>query len=152
MENQPNKVILKKIIQILFIIFWVSLILIFLYLPKIKLKNILRELSEPDVNRLLQKIKNKQFRLFAQGDNGRIYEIEGEDKLFKITDESSEYEVAEIIAKESFNKKNVGWLNIELKNILINSVLCYYIEEIKNILGEENYYTKSTTTKKYASF
>ena len=40
MENQPNKVILKKIIQILFIIFWVSLILIFLYLPKIKLKNI----------------------------------------------------------------------------------------------------------------
>ena len=63
----------------------------------IKLKNILRELAEPDVNRLLQKIKNKQFRLFAQGDNGRIYEIEGEDKLFKITDESSEYEVAEII-------------------------------------------------------
>jgi hypothetical protein len=55
------------------------------------------ELAESDVNRLLQKIKNKQFRLFAQGDNGRIYEIEGEDKLFKITDESSEYEVAEII-------------------------------------------------------
>ena len=63
----------------------------------IKLKNILFELAESDVNRLLQKIKNKQFRLFAQGDNGRIYEIEGEDKLFKITDELSEYEVAEII-------------------------------------------------------
>ena len=62
--------------------------------------------------------------------------------LLRINKENDN-EAAEIIAKESFNKKNAGWLNIELKNILINSVLCYYIEEIKNILGEENYYTKS---------
>jgi hypothetical protein len=51
--------------------------------------------------------------------------------------------VAKITAKKSFNKKNTGWHNIELKNILINSVLFYYIEEIKKLLGEANFYTKS---------
>jgi hypothetical protein len=29
--------------------------------------------------------------LFGQGDNGRVYEIENEDKLFKITTETEEY-------------------------------------------------------------
>jgi len=42
----------------------------------------------------LDKIQNKQFKLIAQGDNGRVYEINDEDKVFKITKEQDEYEVA----------------------------------------------------------
>jgi len=61
----------------------------------IRLRNLLVEIDSKDLNRILQKIKNKQFSLFGQGDNGRVYEIEGEDKLFKITTETEEYRVAE---------------------------------------------------------
>lgn len=63
----------------------------------IRLKQILNEITESDLNRLLQKIKTKQFKLFGQGDNGRVYEIDGEDKLFKITTETEEYRVAEVL-------------------------------------------------------
>lgn len=63
----------------------------------IRLKQLLRELSENEIDRLLDKIRNKQFRLIAGGDNGRVYEIDGEDKVFKITTERDEYEVAKII-------------------------------------------------------
>lgn len=63
----------------------------------IKLKNILSELKDQDINRLLSKINNKEYRFFDQGDNGRVYEIDGEDKLFKITNESDEFAVAEVI-------------------------------------------------------
>ena len=51
----------------------------------IRLKNILIELEDKEISTLLDKINNKQFRFFDQGDNGRVYEIDGEDKLFKIT-------------------------------------------------------------------
>ena len=54
-------------------------------------------MSERDLNRCLAKIRNKQFRLIGAGDNGRVYEIDGEDKAFKITKEQDEYEVADII-------------------------------------------------------
>ena len=54
-------------------------------------------MSERDIDRCLDKIKNKQFRLIGAGDNGRVYEIDGEDKTFKITQERDEYEVADII-------------------------------------------------------
>lgn len=54
-------------------------------------------MSDRDINRCLDKIKNKQFRLIGAGDNGRVYEIDGEDKVFKITQERDEYEVADII-------------------------------------------------------
>ena len=54
-------------------------------------------MSEQDLNRCLDKIRNKQFRLIGAGDNGRVYEIDGEDKTFKITQERDEYEVADII-------------------------------------------------------
>jgi hypothetical protein len=67
----------------------------------IKLKHLLRELEESDVNRLLDKIKEKQFRFFAQGDNGRVYEIDGEDKLFKISKSADELDVAEVIVGRS---------------------------------------------------
>lgn len=63
----------------------------------IKLKHLLRELEETDINRLLDKITNKKFNFFAQGDNGRVYEIEDEDKLFKISKSQDELDVAEII-------------------------------------------------------
>jgi hypothetical protein len=63
----------------------------------IRLKKILTELKQEDVSRLLDKIKNEEFRFFDQGDNGRVYEINGEDKLFKITTESDEFKVASVI-------------------------------------------------------
>ena len=63
----------------------------------IRLKKLLTELKQEDVSRLLDKIKNEEFRFFDQGDNGRVYEIDGEDKLFKITTESDEFEVASVI-------------------------------------------------------
>lgn len=63
----------------------------------IRLKNLLKELSKSDIQRCLDKIQNKQFRLIGAGDNGRVYEIDGEDKTFKITQERDEYKVASII-------------------------------------------------------
>jgi len=63
----------------------------------IRLKNILLELKDEDLQRLLSKINNNEYRFFDQGDNGRVYEIDGEDKLFKITNESDEFDVATVI-------------------------------------------------------
>lgn len=63
----------------------------------IRLKQLLMELSDSDISRLLDKIKNKQFKFIAAGDNGRVYEINGEDRCFKITQERDEFEVASII-------------------------------------------------------
>ena len=63
----------------------------------IRLKNILNELSDNELSVLLGKIKNDEFRFLAQGDNGRVYEIDGEDKVFKITTETEEFEVASVI-------------------------------------------------------
>lgn len=63
----------------------------------IRLKYLLNELTESDINRCLTKIKNQQFKIIGAGDNGRVYEIDGEDKTFKITREMDEYAVADII-------------------------------------------------------
>ena len=63
----------------------------------IRLTEILREISEQEIDGLLDKIKSKDFTFFDKGDNGRIYEINGTDFLFKITTEREEYRVAEII-------------------------------------------------------
>jgi len=63
----------------------------------IKLKRLLLELSSQEVDDILQKIREKQFRFIAQGDNGRVYEIDGEDKVLKITTDAQEFEVAEVI-------------------------------------------------------
>lgn len=67
----------------------------------IRLKQILYEITDLDLKRLLKKIKSKQFKLFGQGDNGRVYEIANEDKLFKITTETEEYRVAEVLVGRS---------------------------------------------------
>ena len=63
----------------------------------IRLKKILNELTDEESNRLVDKINQKEFKFFDKGDNGRIYSINGEDKLFKITTELEEYKVADII-------------------------------------------------------
>ena len=71
----------------------------------IKLKNILKEISETEADRLLNKIKNKEYSFLAQGDNGKVYAINGEDLLFKITTEPDEKAVADVIVgrAEQFN-------------------------------------------------
>ena len=48
----------------------------------IRLKQILLEISDSDFSRIQEKIRNKEFRFIGQGDNGRVYEIDGEDKVF----------------------------------------------------------------------
>ena len=67
----------------------------------IRLKQLLREISDTDLKRCLEKIKNKDFKIIGAGDNGRVYEINGEDKVFKITKERDEYQVAERIVNKS---------------------------------------------------
>lgn len=67
----------------------------------IRLKQLLREISDIDLKRCLEKIKNKDFKIIGAGDNGRVYEINGEDKVFKITKEQDEYQVAERIVNKS---------------------------------------------------
>lgn len=62
----------------------------------IRLKSLL-EIVDDELQRLLDKIKNKQFRFLGAGDNGRVYEIDGEDRCFKITQERDEFEVAKVI-------------------------------------------------------
>ena len=62
----------------------------------IRLKSLL-EIVDDELQRLLDKIKNKQFRFIGAGDNGRVYEIDGEDRCFKITQERDEFEVAKVI-------------------------------------------------------
>jgi hypothetical protein len=66
----------------------------------IRLKHLLREISDSDLQRCLEKIKNKKFKAIGGGDNGRVYEIDGEDKVFKITKEQDEYQVADRIVNQ----------------------------------------------------
>ena len=63
----------------------------------IQLKDILNEISKDESLRLIDKIKNKDFTFFARGDNGKVYELNGEDLLFKITSEPDETAVADVI-------------------------------------------------------
>ena len=63
----------------------------------IRLRNILLEISEEESSRLLSKIRNKEYTFLAKGDNGKVYSINGEDLLFKITTEPDEKAVADVI-------------------------------------------------------
>ena len=71
----------------------------------IRLRNILLEISEEESNRLLSKIRNKEYTFLAKGDNGKVYSINNEDLLFKITTEPEEKAVADVIVgrSEQFN-------------------------------------------------
>jgi len=66
----------------------------------IRLKQLLFEMTDADIKRCLDKRKNKQFRLIGAGDNGRVYEIDDEDKTFKITKERDEYAVAKKLVNQ----------------------------------------------------
>ena len=63
----------------------------------LKLKKIINEISIERSEQLLSKIKNKQFKFLDSGDNGKVYEIDGEDLLFKTTTEPDEKAVADVI-------------------------------------------------------
>ena len=49
----------------------------------------------------LKKILNKEYSFFAKGDNGKVYSINNEDLLFKITTEPEEKAVADVIVGRS---------------------------------------------------
>jgi len=88
----------------------------------IRLKNILTELSEDETTRLVDKINRKEFTFFDKGDNGRIYSIDGEDKLFKITTESEEYKVADtIVGKKDMYTTFIPVHYVNGKNMYIMS-------------------------------
>ena len=61
------------------------------------MKSLLREMTDVDIQRCLEKIRNKQYEFIAGGDNGKVYQINGEDKVFKITGSQDEYEIADIL-------------------------------------------------------
>lgn len=63
----------------------------------IRLKHLLSEISTDTMKRVLDKIKSKKFRYIGMGDNSRVYEIDGEDLVLKITTDDQELEVADII-------------------------------------------------------
>jgi hypothetical protein len=62
----------------------------------IKLKTLL-EITNTDLQQLLDKIQKKEFTFIAGGDNGKVYQINDEDKCFKITGDYNEIEVASVI-------------------------------------------------------
>ena len=111
----------------------------------IRLKNILTELSEDETTRLADKINRKEFTFFDKGDNGRIYSIDGEDKLFKITTESEEYKVADnIVGKKDMYTTFIPVHYVNGKNMYImskaESLNVNEINEINNFLnGFKNY-------------
>jgi len=65
----------------------------------IKLKSLI-EMVDTDLSRMLNKIQTKQFTFIAAGDNGRVYEIDGEDRCFKITKQQEELDVAKVIVNK----------------------------------------------------
>jgi hypothetical protein len=71
----------------------------------IKLIHILKEISEIESERILAKVRNKEFEFFDSGDNGKVYSINGEDLLMKITTEPDEVAVADVIVGQ-YDKYN----------------------------------------------
>ena len=64
----------------------------------IRLKTILSEvLQQEQVNSLLEKIRNKEFKRIGAGDNGVVYKINNTEYVFKITMERDEFDVASVI-------------------------------------------------------
>lgn len=61
----------------------------------IQLKSLIREITDADLAGVMSRIKSGDFRFIAQGDNGRVYELPGTDKAFKLTRDLQEREVAE---------------------------------------------------------
>lgn len=104
----------------------------------IKLKNIITEINDSIIKRLLQKIKNKQFSFFNKGSNGRIYKIENEDFVFKITTEGEEFLVAEQL------ENNYTQFNAFIPVYYTNETEKMYIMSLAN---ELDVYTKTELSK-----
>ena len=114
----------------------------------IRLKTILLELSDSEIKRCLSKIKNKEFRFIGGGDNGRVYEIDGEDKVFKITKEQDEYRVAERIVNNYRNFTTfipVYYVNGNDMYIMANAspIPSQIREKIDNFMHEFALYARS---------
>ena len=63
----------------------------------INLKHILNEIAEDEATRLLQKIKNKDYTFFNRGDNGKVYQLNGEKaKVVSTKEEQGLYTVYNI--------------------------------------------------------
>ena len=103
----------------------------------IRLKQLLKEMTDGDLKRILEKIRNKQFKLFGQGDNGRVYEISGEDKLFKITTEQEEYRVAERILDNYSNFTTfIPIYYVDGKNMYIMAKATDISQQQKNAINQ----------------
>ena len=66
----------------------------------IRLKQLLFEMTDAEFKSITNKIQLGNFRYIGAGDNGRVYQINGEDKVFKITTSKDEIEVARQIANK----------------------------------------------------
>jgi hypothetical protein len=88
----------------------------------IQLKRILLEASRDDIEFALQQIRNNQFRLLGAGDNGRVYEIDNTDLVFKITSEPAEYQIAtRILNRASQFTTFIPVFHVDGKNMYIMS-------------------------------
>jgi hypothetical protein len=113
----------------------------------IRLKHILTEISDQEKNELVNKINQKQFTFFDKGDNGRIYSIDGEDKLFKITTELEEYKVADtIVGKQELYTTFIPVHYVNGKNMYIMSkaepLTANETNEINNFLNGFKQYAR----------
>ena len=60
----------------------------------IKLKQILSEMTDAEIQRISKKIEAQDFRYVGAGDNARVYKFNNEDLVFKLTTSTDEIEVA----------------------------------------------------------
>lgn len=67
----------------------------------ILLKHIINEISNSDLNFALDQIRRDNFKFLGSGDNGRVYEINNTDLVFKITSEPAEFDIAKQITGKS---------------------------------------------------
>jgi hypothetical protein len=60
----------------------------------IRLKQLLYEMTDQELAQIGRNIESSRFRFVGQGDNGRVYKLNDEDLVFKITTSTDEIEVA----------------------------------------------------------
>ena len=63
----------------------------------IRLKQLLFEMTDQELNKIGRNIESNQFRFVGQGDNGRVYKLNDKDLVFKMTTSIDEIEVAKKI-------------------------------------------------------
>ena len=63
----------------------------------IRLKQLLSEMTDQQIRQISKKIQANDFKYIGSGDNGRVYKLNDEDLVFKITTSIDEIEVAKKI-------------------------------------------------------